>query len=1562
MQAQVVRKTVLQEKPIPGKTTAGESPGDTKSGTPLTRHRDYIDARAPHDPDDIKRLLRAEGLAKTGEFKTAMIIIQALLDRKNDSLVRDENGEWVSVRGKANELLQKFPENFHKMYRLKYGTTARLRLDAARETGDVREIANVATQFFHTAAGLEAARDLCALYLDRAEYGIASRWYLRILKSNHSDTKNPRWLLQAAYALRRSGDTAEADRILHLAEARLNGAALTVGGKNIVPREWFKKVTQADVGPQEMREWWTLFGNASRTGVVQGGEPLLLPRWSHPLTSSHLLRRKMEQLFETLRDNHRALIPASVPLTVDGKVVFRTLRGVSVADAETGRILWETREGYSAERLLTRRPPTTRYYSRVRFARTSSSGSSTQADYHPLTGYLFRNGPHGLISSDGKQLFVIEDLALLPNVTANSRFSSNDPEKTDPYRRSWMTSKLVAYDLKTGRPNWEIGGLKRKESFDLPLAGNYFLGTPVSDGKQLYVVAEESNRIRLHVLDPASGRPKWSRLIAYSDTKISDDSVRRWFTAQVTLKHGVIVCPTTVGWLIGVDQSNRAILWGHRYSKPNSDSSSNTSTNLVSPEPLNGRWQPSAPVIVSGHVIYTPQEDPSIVCLRLRDGKRVWRQAKSNFLYLAGVHNGNAILVGTDSVRAIRVSDGNNVWTRTIPTSAGPPSGMGALVGDSYHLPLSGSQLWTIGLKDGSVISKSYLPSNGQAPGNLSMYRGQVLSLNAWGITSYEQRDALAKQIQQRRSRIPDDPWAALKEAEIALLSRDFASALKSLKTIAPERLDEHLSERYRKAMVQTLQAVVRSNFKKYDAETRRLEELIKTPEERFTLSTLLAQRHEARGDHEAAFWAYFDIAGKDGTRSIRRSDQQQVELRAAVWVAGKLADLWQHTSPEIRHKIDTRLQQIAGRMNSKPAKEQLAFCRLIAFHALAGQLQMALANSLATNGEFGKAELILSELRRKPDKQIAADATDQLAQVLIRAGMPYDARFLYRELARTNPDAKLADGKSVTQRLAELNSGGRDGAELQPVSWANYLLKAEESGTEYKSYPDQELMVVANPYPYFANHSFRIDRDDQQLIVKRNSDGAIVWLAPLRSRSNSSSGYYVFGETFEHCVLLMHQGVLQCLSPVDKQVLWSRPIDADPNAARFYYSYYSSPPFNVRSRPLAVGGQIQDHYSLRNQVSKNGGIAFANGRCIGVFGKRRLEVLDAINGNVLWTLRSLPADSHVVATTEMVFIIPPNASQGFVLRAMDGKPVKSAAPLNDVANAVAVSGRNLLLADTRQSNFLGIDYTQVTWKLVDSVDGRVIWKRDYGSTTKHGLLADGNIAVITRSGTLDIINAETGTVQSYPSMGWAAKNAREIYAVADRDTVFVAADFDQQSGPMYNEPEGIRFSGLIFAFDRKTGRKLWFMPVTGQNLLLEQFSKSPVLTFMTRTYVRNQSTRNHWSRAVLPPLLTFLTRNVSRNGWGTVVGMQILGPLFNPNTTRPAGAALPQHWAMEMLILDKRTGRILLRDDRASVQSYGTFTVNVKDRYVEFRTYSSRMRLTAHKRPIKAPVPKSAQ
>ncbi len=574
-------KRSLTGKPTPADPAGTNLPtaGNVPAGKKSNRHAS--DPRAPYDKRADDWMRKAQAHVKAGEWKPALELLQRISELPEDTLYRTEGKKWVSLRGEAQRLRGEAPAELLEQYRVQFGGLARQLLAEAVRSGDLAAFGHVAVTYFHTDAGYDAANRLGSLHLDRGEFALAARWFVALWESRTSVTKDPLWRAKAAYALKQAGQADLSHEIFDDSIASAT-ASIGLGGQSREPGKWLASATRVP-SPAEppLSDWPIFYGTPRRTGIATGGEPLLLPRWHLDTTDSHPVRAQIEHLMEDLADQSTTPLPMLFPTMVNGKVVFRTLHGVQVIDAATGRPLWQTEEAQPLERVIAGTAgqfdgnmnngffPGMVMGVGMRVWNNGAYFGGGNGEYSPLCNLLFRNANFGIVSSDGRQLFVVDDPQFLTN-----RQPAN-PFGFDPSANSLATAagRLSSYDLETGRPLWEIGGPANGEAFDLPLAGYFFFGAPVADAGELFVVGEAtagdtSGQIRLICLDPRSGEKKWTQLIASSEVAIEKDTGRRWRTAQVAVGDGILVCPTSVGWLIALDRVTHSLLWGYRPPAP----------------------------------------------------------------------------------------------------------------------------------------------------------------------------------------------------------------------------------------------------------------------------------------------------------------------------------------------------------------------------------------------------------------------------------------------------------------------------------------------------------------------------------------------------------------------------------------------------------------------------------------------------------------------------------------------------------------------------------------------------------------------------------------------------------------------------------------------------------------------------------------------------------------------------------------------------------------------------------------------------------------------------------
>ncbi|MGE5193274.1 MAG: PQQ-binding-like beta-propeller repeat protein, partial [Deltaproteobacteria bacterium] len=1271
-------------------------------------------------------------------------------------------------------------------------------------------------------------------------------------------------------------------------------------GKSHEPGRWLATAPRV-AGPEGMTlsDWPVFFGTPRRTGVATGGEPLLLPRWRLAATDSHPVQAQIEHLIEDLADQGSPALPMLFPTMVGGKVVFRTLHGVQVVDAATGRPLWQTDEAQPLERLIAGTngqfeanlnggffPGMAMGARGFRIWNNGVYYNAQAGEYSPLANLLYRNANFGIISSDGQQLFVVDDPMFLTNRQPGNPYGFEGAGNV-----ASAPGRLTSYDLETGRPLWEVGGPANGEPFDLPLAGYFFFGAPVADGGDLFVIGEStagdtSGQIRLICLDPHSGEKKWTQLIAASEVAIEKDTGRRWWTAQVASGDGILVCPTTAGWLVAVDRVTHSLLWGYRSpvqgQRPANGFGDNEAMQMVQQTALGGAWSCAPPIIADGRIVYTPADAQVLVCLDEYTGKELWNKPRGNALYLAGVFNSQVVVVGRDAVTAYHLENGTQAWTSAVSL----PSGRGVAVAERLYLPLASGEVWSIDLKTGAIGDRWNLPSHVSSIGNLAMYRGMLLSLDASGLTAFEQRDAVQGEIAARKQNNPRDPWSLIRQAEISVLSRNLPEALASLRQVPRDAIPDDLRETFRGLLIRVLTGTIRTDFSRpqTDADLSDLAAVVKTADERQQLKRLRVELSVARSEYEQAFDACLALA-EDSPVLIPRDENPGVRVRSDLWVAGKLEDLRQSVPQPAREALDRRIAALRRDAETSDAA-RLRFITLFRNHPDAVALCRQLAESYAGRGEFLLAEHLLLKLARSEAPEVAAEAVERLARLMLEFKLPADAAYYYHELEHRFATVPVRDGQTGARLVQALRDEGKFPDAPPPVlDWHADALRVERLGSNYANYVPQELSSIGSDVPFFTTHRFEIEHGTQRLEVIDGLTDELHWSLPLRTRVGTPEGGVAFAQASGHRLTLLHRGVVHSVSPVDRKVLWARPLDSRGTGQQYFGRNQTplvamQPAVNLATRPAVFQGM---------QAAPGAGLGLANDDFVSYQGRRNMTVLDALTGEICWVYTGIRPGTGALGGQDVVFLRPADNQNPLALRASDGRRLEVKDLAQTVRRAIHVVRDSFVLS--------GLADGKTGLRLYDPIAARDLWSIELDKSAVMSLLENDQMAVLEPAGgKFSVVNLLTGARRDMATIAPDDLKPRgEVYALADNVNVYLIINKGQHQNYYSEQVPFVRASGVVMAFDAATGRQRWRQPVQGQNLMLERLTFSPFLVFASRRY--EQKGR-----------LNF--------------------------------------WSLHLLAIDKLTGTKLLDEKSAAQPGFRSVSVNATDRYVELRSYNERVRL----------------
>lgn len=1418
-----------------------ERAADRDPSQPREGSHDVIDARAPRETELETFWNATQQALDAGDWKRGLEGLQKILDLPRDVMAPDGRGGWQSLRSLAQRRLNQASPAVRADYENQYGGLAQRLWGEALRTSSISLITEVATRFLHTRAGAQAANWLATRHLDRREWALAWRWFRDLDAAQAPFAKEPRWRLKAALAAQAVAPEALSDWLKPLADQPLEFA-----GAVLTPHEVLRKVGNVPAnsswsGPV-LAEWPYAGGDPCRSGRVTAGEPLLQPEWSVAWTTHPQIRQRIGELLADLQDKRVAPLLAGQPIAVGDKVAYRSLQGVHVLSAQTGELQWETTSGLSPERILLGQTGRSGRGAgpRVFAPQSEFDLRGHDAEFHPLADLLFRDGVYGSLSSDGRQLFVIEDLGVLTR-SASINLWGDHADTEDAYGVAWDVNRLTAYDLETGRVRWTLGGKGLKDLPGAEGAHVFFLGTPLAVGDELYVVASQGETIRLLALDASSGRPRWSQLLAYADTKIETDFLRRWASASIAYSQGILVCPTTVGWLVAVDRVQRSLLWIYRYLPPLEIPPGAPQAQPQPLRPLNDQWAIGTPYVAGQVVLFAPPDAAELHCVDLAEGRVRWKfpHPLGEGMYVGGVHDGQVLVVEKGGVVALSLDTGQTAWR--FRWDAGLyPSGRGVISGERFVLPLGGYELLSLDIATGTHVQRWRLPSQQPALGNLIKAHGRWISLSLEGCTAYGEREPVLHQLARTLERQPHDLEALLKVAEIDLLDRQYAAVEQRLQNLPPT-LDEPWETRRRHLLWQLWSQrwqESRSVSPQGFAELRRL---ARTPEEQFLVSVWEADHWLAQGQTQRAFEGMWDTALGLKFEMLTRPDAPQVRVRATAYLAGWFADLWSQADDATRQFIDRVVAQAVARARtaaSTATADSLAFrqrlAELCTFHPAGAPLWWDLAEARAAEGDFAAAETILAQWSEYPEPSVAAASALRLAALWQQWGLEADIP----ALARVHAEVSSGPASPWDHLLAQLPA---DAASVAPPAAPPSAPWQARQGPTLHAPPTQEIVAPAM-WPSWQRFAMQVEPHDQRVTFQLRSSDRWYWLAPLRAHAQSEESNVIPTRVVDHRMWVLSRNVLHSLSPFERKIVWTRALTDLPSSQVWHAAQRPLP------TPLIDPSNAWEAVEFWQQRTLEGQrFVEANRRYLCILGRRELAVLDPLTGRDLWRKTGLAPDARVLGSPQVVLVYHPERTpnQAEAYRALDGRPLAIPALARRLKQTLCLIDNDLILLERPTNLFgLGLILGKTSLKRWHPLTQQDVWKLELPAHCHLGVLDAHRLVVLQppagRSAesprTLEWIDLRDGSRHVLDTLSCSPSDS--FIPVLDGQRLYLVINSAVGQGNYYGDSlPTIPVNGRILAWDLRTKARLWQREVTAQHLILDRLQQSPALVFLSRTW-----------------------------------------------------------------------------------------------------------------------------
>lgn len=539
------------------------------------------------------------------DWKNAVRLLQHLLDDKSDALARlagrDGKAErYVSVRAEVERLLAAMPQAGRDVYQRTFGPRAAELLEQARKDKDAELFAAIARRYLYTESGPAALRELARRHYRIGRLHFAAHNYARLVE--HLDLA--RWtnedLYQATAAFQMRSTSVYADRTLKQLLARSRQNIVRLGERTLTVEQLRKEIERA-LPPRQARQWPLYGGDATRTAQGSGGAPFLEPLWRQSMIYSDSgtqedspTRRLLLQAEKRLRERHRPILSTFAPITTmftrgekkASLLIYKNYWGIVALDAKTNEIVWAAPSKGSLQIML------------------SNRGAGSQSDLSQWLNFylrediypriLFGNSTVGTLSTDGKYVYVVEDLTVPPPGTeriSGLRWGRGGSYSSD-IQDAIQHNRLQAFSLSAGgKLTWELGGGDDKG----PLADCYFLAPPLPLDGLLYVLIEKKQQICLVCLDAAKFKIVSLRPLLRVAVPLADDPYRRIRAAHLAYRDGILVCPTNAGMILGIDLVSGSVAWAYPYREIAAPLARSPVTTEQSKTPRGAAEQPKTP-------------------------------------------------------------------------------------------------------------------------------------------------------------------------------------------------------------------------------------------------------------------------------------------------------------------------------------------------------------------------------------------------------------------------------------------------------------------------------------------------------------------------------------------------------------------------------------------------------------------------------------------------------------------------------------------------------------------------------------------------------------------------------------------------------------------------------------------------------------------------------------------------------------------------------------------------------------------------------------------------------
>ena len=711
------------------------------------------------DPDLEQRLELANRHAEDGNYRVSTRLWQSVLENSGDSLYSEDKIRYYSIADQVERILAQLPPDGLEVYRITADASARQILNEADDPNNVAALMRVASNYFVSSVGDDAAFRLGCLYLDRHDFSGALRMFEKIA-NEHPDPSVALDEVHARIAICHAfmGNTDSANNSL-------------VAGRNFVDDSPAIEAVQrsiANLAPSEkrnavLRQWSMSQGNERRMAAMPA-----LPESA--FTGDQVAQW---QFYVLPRDARFLKLPDTVGKVLAGTNSYQSYAADTRNTVEKLMIKEWAENGYrpaghlmfDEERVFFKGPADLVAFDRSKISKAVSSESSFSVSAFASWRSVWRNVFEVDLATEraaqvatarlrsfnrnrAKSGSTAKKLALVPKtlnfddliyqqmsmhdgvvytIEGKSFDQSSRHSKARPQAHGWNVNYrrtrnnfLTAYESDSGRLLWRLPRVNKAESpsfdptkkvdddtdRDLWLRDGGMMSAPVKFADLLIVPVNQNGAIHLYGIDPArEGKTVWSSFLC--DEPETGSVVTSPINLTIDGSDLFVTCGT--GVLFVIDPTTGKVRFAKRYRRTGQpDLTVRRNAYNTGRTNFDG-WSSDVIIPNDNELICFCSDTDSIVAIDRNDGSLLWKNSlrpyNAKVDYVIGAWGDLLYLGGKQTIIAINLkSEGYLEWGGEVMFDGANTTGRGMVTPQGVFVPV-GKAIWRFALE----------PENGRA-------------------------------------------------------------------------------------------------------------------------------------------------------------------------------------------------------------------------------------------------------------------------------------------------------------------------------------------------------------------------------------------------------------------------------------------------------------------------------------------------------------------------------------------------------------------------------------------------------------------------------------------------------------------------------------------------------------------------------------------------------------------------------------------------------------------------------------------------------------------------------